>query len=74
MCNFSGFQCLQWNSEAVLMNGALFSEQTAWDHNRCRNPDGDRAPWCMVSPTRFDLCDIPVCQQGQGKHGFLGKY
>ncbi|NXN49633.1 P3IP1 protein, partial [Rynchops niger] len=37
----------------------------AEDHNNCRNPDGDTAPWCYVRGTaevpERRLCDIAQC-------------
>lgn len=35
-------------------------------HNRCRNPDGDVAVWCVYQlgdgQDYFDYCDVPQCQ------------
>uniref|UniRef100_A0A914URE5 Uncharacterized protein n=1 Tax=Plectus sambesii TaxID=2011161 RepID=A0A914URE5_9BILA len=60
-----GYPCHAWDDAAMLKAGVLFPRQTDWHHNFCRNPDGDRRPWCMVSPTQYDLCDIPACDQQQ---------
>jgi hypothetical protein len=63
ICIFQGYSCLKWNDPQILSSGMLFSDQSTWHHNYCRNPDGDRTPWCMVSRHQFDLCDIPLCNQ-----------
>ena len=46
--------------------GSVFVGQESWEHNFCRNPDGDSAPWCMVSDHQFDLCDVPPCLPPKG--------
>ncbi|KAL5019250.1 hypothetical protein ScPMuIL_004972 [Solemya velum] len=34
------------------------------DHNFCRNPDGDKQPWCWVDVYKSDFgyCSIPLCE------------
>ncbi|KAI7805544.1 putative hyaluronan-binding protein 2-like [Triplophysa rosa] len=61
-----GDECLDWNSEFVLDKGLLPS--VAIDglgpHNYCRNPDGDRRPWCFIKRNkklRWDYCDVRKC-------------
>jgi len=30
-------------------------------HNHCRNPDREARPWCFITPTEMEYCDIPRC-------------
>ncbi|NXJ60532.1 P3IP1 protein, partial [Rostratula benghalensis] len=59
-----GAPCLNWL--AVRSGpGAAIPAAVAEDHNNCRNPDGDTAPWCYIRgaagvPERRP-CDIPQC-------------
>ncbi|XP_033924464.1 phosphoinositide-3-kinase-interacting protein 1 isoform X1 [Melopsittacus undulatus] len=59
-----GAPCLNWL--AVRSGpGAALPAAAAEDHNSCRNPDGDAAPWCYVRgaagvPERRP-CDIAPC-------------
>lgn len=65
----SGLSCLPWDSPAV-----KHKLNTAWksnaldlglsNHNFCRNPDNDTAPWCHTYKNMmltWELCDIPKC-------------
>ncbi|XP_072347735.1 salivary plasminogen activator beta-like [Scyliorhinus torazame] len=64
----SGAECLKWHSSVVLgrkynarRSGA--SELGLGNHNYCRNPDGDKKPWCYVQGSIYwEYCDIPTCQ------------
>ncbi|KAM4607900.1 hyaluronan-binding protein 2-like [Polymixia lowei] len=64
-----GFQCLHWNSYFILKKGT--DPFTAYEdadglgpHNFCRNPDGERKPWCFIRKgrkLRWDYCDVKKC-------------
>ena len=32
-------------------------------NNKCRNPDGEAEPWCLVAQGDYDTCDIPKCRE-----------
>uniref|UniRef100_A0A671RSB5 trypsin n=1 Tax=Sinocyclocheilus anshuiensis TaxID=1608454 RepID=A0A671RSB5_9TELE len=64
-----GDECLYWNSEFVLDKGAFpsvafASSEGLGPHNFCRNPDGDKKPWCFIKKDRrlrWDYCDVRKC-------------
>ncbi|XP_026108690.1 hyaluronan-binding protein 2-like isoform X2 [Carassius auratus] len=64
-----GDECLDWNSEFLLDKGsfpaaAFESSGGLGPHNFCRNPDGDKKPWCFVKKNRrlrWDYCDVRKC-------------
>ncbi|XP_016371903.1 hyaluronan-binding protein 2 [Sinocyclocheilus rhinocerous] len=64
-----GDECLDWNSEFVLDKGAFpsvafASSEGLGPHNFCRNPDGDKKPWCFIKKDRrlrWDYCDVRKC-------------
>ncbi|XP_046871569.1 tissue-type plasminogen activator, partial [Hypomesus transpacificus] len=75
-----GSQCLSWDSPIV--SRKIY---TAWrsdartlglgSHNFCRNPDGERAPWCHVYKNMqltWDVCDITKCLGRPGRITTLG--
>ena len=40
------------------------TENGLGDHNRCRNPNGERdKPWCytLLTKTKWQYCDIDIC-------------
>ncbi|NXY88675.1 P3IP1 protein, partial [Alcedo cyanopectus] len=58
-----GAPCLNWL--AVRSGSGAELPAVAEDHNSCRNPDGDAAPWCYIqgaagNPERRP-CDIAQC-------------
>ncbi|XP_028330018.1 hepatocyte growth factor activator isoform X2 [Gouania willdenowi] len=65
----SGAQCLPWNSDLLFdelhvgtVNSSLM--RGLGDHGYCRNPDGDRKPWCYVlndGAISWEYCDVPSC-------------
>lgn len=81
-----GVGCMKWNDPQVLTSGTTFDGQRNWEHNFCRNPDGDTSPWCMVGAKQYAPCDIPdcstveqskvsgVCESDEIKCGDLPKY
>ncbi|KAF1515015.1 UNVERIFIED_CONTAM: Phosphoinositide-3-kinase-interacting protein 1, partial [Eudyptes pachyrhynchus] len=59
-----GAPCLNWLAVRS-GSGAALPAAVAEDHNSCRNPDGDAAPWCYIQgaagvPERRP-CDIAHC-------------
>ncbi|XP_051772236.1 hyaluronan-binding protein 2-like [Ctenopharyngodon idella] len=64
-----GDECLDWNSEFILDKGsfpstAFASSEGLGPHNFCRNPDGDKKPWCFIKKNkrlRWDYCDVRKC-------------
>uniref|UniRef100_A0A8C1SAF5 trypsin n=1 Tax=Cyprinus carpio TaxID=7962 RepID=A0A8C1SAF5_CYPCA len=64
-----GDECLDWNSEFVLDKGsfpaaAFASSEGLGPHNFCRNPDGDKKPWCFIKKNRrlrWDYCNVRKC-------------
>lgn len=62
--------CLYWNSHLLLQeNYNIFMEDAEThgigEHNFCRNPDGDKKPWCFIkvnsAKVKWEYCDISVC-------------
>uniref|UniRef100_A0A1A8N1T2 Plasminogen activator, tissue n=1 Tax=Nothobranchius pienaari TaxID=704102 RepID=A0A1A8N1T2_9TELE len=76
----SGALCLPWDSPAVRrkVNNAWRSnaaELGLSNHNFCRNPDGDAAPWCHTYKNMvltWELCDIPKCSRRPSVISTLG--
>ncbi|XP_056250580.1 hyaluronan-binding protein 2-like [Seriola aureovittata] len=64
-----GDECLYWNSHFILENGAdpfnSFEDKDGLGHhNFCRNPDGDKMPWCFYRRGRrllWEHCDVIEC-------------
>ncbi|XP_035810926.2 hepatocyte growth factor activator isoform X2 [Amphiprion ocellaris] len=65
----SGAQCLPWNSDLLfdeLHVGTVVAStfKGLGEHAYCRNPDGDKRPWCYTlndSAISWEYCDIPSC-------------
>ena len=57
-----GEKCEPWDSPQAQ---GLFDPQQllggAQNNNKCRNPDSESAPWCLMVTGEYDLCDIPTC-------------
>ncbi|XP_006744539.1 hyaluronan-binding protein 2 [Leptonychotes weddellii] len=62
--------CLYWNSHLLLQeNYNMFLEDAEshgiGEHNFCRNPDGDKQPWCFFkvnnAKVKWEYCEIPAC-------------
>ncbi|CAH1786992.1 unnamed protein product, partial [Owenia fusiformis] len=65
----TGKKCQRWDSQTphkhTRRNPADFPDNTlAEASNYCRNPDGDKAPWCytMDEQQRWEYCAIPYCE------------
>uniref|UniRef100_A0A3Q2ZUZ0 trypsin n=1 Tax=Kryptolebias marmoratus TaxID=37003 RepID=A0A3Q2ZUZ0_KRYMA len=65
----SGARCLPWSSDLLfdeLHVGTVFPSATKGlgEHAFCRNPDGDKRPWCYTtsdSAISWEYCNIPSC-------------
>ncbi|XP_012730165.2 hepatocyte growth factor activator [Fundulus heteroclitus] len=65
----SGTRCLPWNSDLLfdeLHVGTVNSPtlKGLGEHGFCRNPDGDKKPWCYTvtdSAISWEYCDVPSC-------------
>nr|XP_020480063.1 hepatocyte growth factor activator isoform X1 [Monopterus albus]XP_020480064.1 hepatocyte growth factor activator isoform X1 [Monopterus albus]XP_020480065.1 hepatocyte growth factor activator isoform X1 [Monopterus albus] len=65
----SGTRCLPWNSDLLhdeLHVGTVVKSQLKGlgEHAYCRNPDGDKMPWCYTlndGAISWEYCDIPSC-------------
>ncbi|CAJ1086238.1 hepatocyte growth factor activator isoform X2 [Xyrichtys novacula] len=65
----SGAHCLPWNSDLLydeLHVGTLGSSplKGLGEHAYCRNPDGDKKPWCYTlndGAISWEYCDVPSC-------------
>lgn len=61
-----GIPCQRWDSTFPHVPGQTISfpeESFSAQENYCRNPDGEKYPWCYTvnQNVRWDYCDIPVC-------------
>ncbi|XP_033487860.2 plasminogen-like [Epinephelus lanceolatus] len=59
------YTCQRWDSQEPHSHGYdphAFSDKDLVE-NFCRNPDGERRPWCFTTDPskRWDYCDIPRC-------------
>ncbi|XP_020493926.1 hyaluronan-binding protein 2 [Labrus bergylta] len=69
-----GDECLYWNSHFILANGvdpfkSFEDKDGLGPHNFCRNPDGERMPWCFFRRGRrllWDYCDVVECPDPTG--------
>ncbi|XP_045921067.1 hepatocyte growth factor activator isoform X2 [Micropterus dolomieu] len=65
----SGALCLPWNSDLLydeLHVGTVVASsfRGLGEHAYCRNPDGDKKPWCYTlkdSAISWEYCDVPSC-------------
>uniref|UniRef100_A0A3Q3GLH9 trypsin n=1 Tax=Labrus bergylta TaxID=56723 RepID=A0A3Q3GLH9_9LABR len=65
----SGAHCLPWNSDLLydeLHVGTMSSSplKGLGEHAFCRNPDGDKKPWCYTlndGAISWEYCDVPSC-------------
>lgn len=65
----SGAQCLPWDSALLydeLHVGTVVASSLRGlgDHAYCRNPDGDKMPWCYTlsdGAISWEYCDVPSC-------------
>ncbi|CDQ68648.1 unnamed protein product [Oncorhynchus mykiss] len=65
----SGAHCLPWNSDLLHDELHMGTVERATlrglgEHSYCRNPDGDKMPWCYTLNDRaisWENCDVPSC-------------
>ncbi|KAI1712887.1 trypsin domain-containing protein [Ditylenchus destructor] len=62
----TGLPCMNWDDPSIVRSGLFTPQQKFWRHNFCRNLNGSTGgrpsrPWCMVSPTQFQECDVTFC-------------
>ncbi|XP_029615818.1 hepatocyte growth factor activator [Salmo trutta] len=65
----SGARCLPWNSDLLHDELHMGTVERATlrglgEHSYCRNPDGDKMPWCYTLNDRaisWENCDVPSC-------------
>ncbi|XP_049270836.1 uncharacterized protein LOC119393259 isoform X3 [Rhipicephalus sanguineus] len=64
----TGKPCIRWgdprNGPSVSRHYPQAYQEMKW-HNHCRSPDGDDTPWCFVSKSEYEHCDIPECSEVQ---------
>ncbi|XP_036121816.1 hyaluronan-binding protein 2 [Molossus molossus] len=62
--------CLHWNSHLLLQEHYNTFMEAAeahgiGEHNFCRNPDGDKKPWCFIkvnsAKVKWAYCDVSAC-------------
>ncbi|KAM3590553.1 uncharacterized protein V6R79_011763 [Siganus canaliculatus] len=66
----SGARCLPWNSDLLydeLHVGTVVASprRGLGEHAYCRNPDGDKMPWCYTlndSAISWEYCAVPSCR------------
>uniref|UniRef100_A0A8C2CXT6 Neurotrypsin n=1 Tax=Cyprinus carpio TaxID=7962 RepID=A0A8C2CXT6_CYPCA len=58
-------ECLPWNYYRIPFK-EFEGNETIGAHNYCRNPDGDREPWCFLNDKgnlRWDYCNAKPCSE-----------
>nr|XP_057922521.1 hepatocyte growth factor activator isoform X1 [Doryrhamphus excisus] len=66
----SGTQCLPWNSDLLYNELHVGTVAAAplkglGEHAYCRNPDGDKKPWCYTlskGAISWEYCAVPSCK------------
>ncbi|KAM4771273.1 plasminogen-like [Rhinophrynus dorsalis] len=63
----SGKQCQAWGSE-IPHNHTITPEEFpngGLENNYCRNPDGDKGPWCYTTDpsVTWEYCDLKKCSE-----------
>ncbi|XP_067285600.1 hyaluronan-binding protein 2 isoform X2 [Pseudorasbora parva] len=60
-----GIECLPWNYYSI-SSEYFEGNDGIGDHNYCRNPDGEREPWCFVKEKGklvWDYCNVKPCSE-----------
>lgn len=65
-----GSPCQPWTGNS-LINAETNPGKGLGDHSYCRNPDGDKKPWCWVDNERnvFGYCSLRRCDADSGSGG-----
>ncbi|CAH1794672.1 unnamed protein product [Owenia fusiformis] len=63
----SGKPCLPWSDNRIV-NPERFPNKGLDGHNFCRNPDDDISPWCWISSSAYEYCNISKCDEVTGTH------
>ncbi|XP_011477145.1 tissue-type plasminogen activator isoform X1 [Oryzias latipes] len=76
----SGEECINWNSTSL--RGKKFTARKTdasglglGNHNFCRNPDQDSAPWCYIykgTQVIWELCSLPKCSGDRNRECVQG--
>ncbi|KAF4796290.1 hypothetical protein TURU_085266 [Turdus rufiventris] len=65
----SGNTCQHWSSQSPHRHARTPENYPCrgLDENYCRNPDGEKRPWCYTTNTtaRWEYCDIPSCDSSK---------
>ncbi|XP_077056689.1 hyaluronan-binding protein 2 [Siphateles boraxobius] len=60
-----GLECLPWNYYLIPFKD-FEGNDSIGAHTYCRNPDGDREPWCFVKEKgklQWDYCNVKPCSE-----------
>uniref|UniRef100_H2YMJ2 Plasminogen n=1 Tax=Ciona savignyi TaxID=51511 RepID=H2YMJ2_CIOSA len=66
----TGINCQMWDynrPHSHIYTSSRFPNKGLGYHTQCRNPDGDRRPWCFTNnpAVPWDYCNVPVCGYGK---------
>uniref|UniRef100_A0A8C3NN91 PLMN protein n=1 Tax=Geospiza parvula TaxID=87175 RepID=A0A8C3NN91_GEOPR len=65
----SGNTCQHWSSQSPHRHARTPENYPCQglDENYCRNPDGEKRPWCYTTNTtaRWEYCNIPSCDSAK---------
>ncbi|XP_061620538.1 hepatocyte growth factor activator isoform X3 [Phyllopteryx taeniolatus] len=78
----SGARCLPWNSDLLYDELHLGTVTAAplrglGEHAYCRNPDGDKMPWCYTvskGAISWEYCTVPSCKMAVSSSGRMNTF